>query len=279
MPAAFCSQIVQIQRKSGRLSGHNIFSEALNRFKGETMERYLIETRMLNFRSPDIKDLIERRGWKNLPGEEKIRSIYNFCKDEILFGFNSNTDDMPASGVLAEKIGHCNTKATLFMALLRAVGVPCRIHAFTITKKLQKGAMGAVAYFMAPDEIIHTWADVFYNNQWLNLEGLILDPGYLCSIQRMFKNTSGSFSGYAIATQDLHHPQVEWNGGHTYIQDQGIVRDLGIFDAPDDFYKTHGTNVKGFKKQVYKTIVYRLMNANVRRLRNCGQGPVPGIRF
>jgi hypothetical protein len=28
MPAAFCSQIVQIQRKSGRLSGHNIFSEA-----------------------------------------------------------------------------------------------------------------------------------------------------------------------------------------------------------------------------------------------------------
>jgi hypothetical protein len=29
MPAAFCSQIFQIQCKSKRLSGHNIFSEAL----------------------------------------------------------------------------------------------------------------------------------------------------------------------------------------------------------------------------------------------------------
>jgi hypothetical protein len=27
--SAFCSQIVQVQRKSGHLSGHNIFSEAL----------------------------------------------------------------------------------------------------------------------------------------------------------------------------------------------------------------------------------------------------------
>jgi len=244
------------------------FQMTVNEFTGKNMERYLAETKMLNFKHPDIMALVEQRGWKNLSATEKIRQIYDFCREEILFGFNSKADDMPASAVLGEKMGHCNTKATLFMAMLRAVGVPCRIHAFTITKKLQKGAMGAVAYYLAPQEIIHTWAEVFHNGKWLDLEGLILDSGYLCSIQKKFNNAAGPFCGYAIATADLHQPQVEWKGGHTYIQKEGIVSDLGIYDAPDDFYNTHGTNVKGIKKFLYQAFMFRMMNANVDKIRN-----------
>jgi hypothetical protein len=45
------------------------------------------------------------------------------------------------------------------MALLRAVGVPCRFHGFTIDKALQKGAITGVAYQLAPRNIIHSWAD------------------------------------------------------------------------------------------------------------------------
>ena len=232
------------------------------------MKKYLSETKMLNFSHPEIASLVNKRGWKQMTPEGKIKGIYDFCKEEILFGFNASTDDMPASDVLKEKIGHCNTKATLFMTLLRSAEIPCRIHAFTITKKLQKGAMGAVAYFLAPKEIIHTWVEVFYNNRWVNLEGLILDSDYLGSIQNKFKKSRGPFCGYAIATPDLHRPQVEWGGGDTYIQKEGIVRDLGIYDSPDDFYKAHGTNVKGIKKAIYETVIHKIMNANVNKLRN-----------
>lgn len=61
---------------------------------------------------------------------------------------------------MRDGFGQCNTKGTLFMALLRACGVPCRIHGSTIDKKLQKGAMSGLVYRIAPREIFHSWVEV-----------------------------------------------------------------------------------------------------------------------
>ena len=62
-----------------------------------------------------------------------------------MFGYNID-DNISASKVLADGYGQCNTKGTLFMALLRACNIPCRVHGFTIDKKLQKGAMTGIVY-------------------------------------------------------------------------------------------------------------------------------------
>ena len=80
-------------------------------------------TKILDFNSPNIAKLIADKGWKNMPQEQAAREIYEFCRDEIRFGYNAEADDMPASAVLEEGLGHCNTKSTLFMALFRAIGI------------------------------------------------------------------------------------------------------------------------------------------------------------
>ncbi|CAH8720987.1 transglutaminase-like domain-containing protein, partial [Paenibacillus thiaminolyticus] len=56
-------------------------------------------------------------------------------------------DDIPASEVLRDGRGQCNTKSILLMALLRKVGIPCRIHGFYIDKRMQKGALTGLVYF------------------------------------------------------------------------------------------------------------------------------------
>lgn len=99
------------------------------------LEKYLRETRMLDYSNSSIQELIKSRGWKEIEDFERIKSIYNFVRDEILFGYNMD-DDIPASKVLSDGYGQCNTKGTLFMALLRACDIPCRVHGFTIDKKL-----------------------------------------------------------------------------------------------------------------------------------------------
>ena len=101
------------------------------------MERYLTETPMLDFSAPAIQALIGQRGWLSLEDFERIRAIYNYVRDEILFGYNTD-DSIPASKVLADGYGQCNTRGTLFMVLLRSCGIPCRVHGFTIDKRLQK---------------------------------------------------------------------------------------------------------------------------------------------
>lgn len=112
------------------------------------MYRYLIETPRLGFSASAMQNLIEQRGWRSMDEFERIKAIYNYVRDEILFGYNTD-DSISASKVLADGFGQCNTKGTLFMALLRGCSIPCRIHGFTIDKKLQKGAMVGLVYALA----------------------------------------------------------------------------------------------------------------------------------
>ena len=77
--------------------------------------KYLLETPMLNYSHPEIRFLVLERGWENLDEFSRIKSIYNFVRDEIPFGYNID-DGIPASKVLKDGYGQCNTKSTLFMA-------------------------------------------------------------------------------------------------------------------------------------------------------------------
>jgi transglutaminase-like putative cysteine protease len=116
---------------------------------GMRLDRYLKETRLLDYRHPTLVKLVEERRWGALEQYENIASIYSFVQNEIVFGHNKS-DDIPASEVLQDGYGQCNTKSTLLMALLRRCGVPCRFHGFTIDKRLQEGAVTGLAYSLHP---------------------------------------------------------------------------------------------------------------------------------
>lgn len=179
------------------------------------------ETTILDYRHPTLAALIAQRDWRAPPEFARIGAVYAFVRDEIGFGYNAS-DDLPASRVLSDGIGQCNTKGTLLMALLRAVGVPCRFHGFTIDKALQRGAISGLAYLLAPRNIIHSWIEVWFEGRWVNLEGFILDRPYLSALQSRFKGSEGPFCGFGVATPDLQNPPVDWCGTDTYIQKDGI---------------------------------------------------------
>lgn len=230
------------------------------------MKEYLQATPMLNYDSNVIQKLIENRKWKDKDEFQKILEIYNFIRDEIKFGYNVD-DTIEASRVLEEGYGQCNTKGTLFMCLLRAVGIPCRIHGFTINKTLQKGAMTGLMYSVAPKNIVHSWVEIFFEGNWLNIEGFILDVHYLNKLQEKFSECNGSFCGYGVATNDFKKPQIDWNKNDTYIQKEGINQDYGIFNSPDEFFRKHNQELSPLKKWFYQNIGRKLMNQNVSKIR------------
>jgi hypothetical protein len=133
---------------------------------------------------------------------------------------------------------------------------------------LQKGAMKSWYYALSPKEILHSWIEIYFNGEWLNLEGFILDKKYLGKLQEKFDDCSGSFCGYGVAIDDFKNPPIDWNGGNTYIQKDGIVKDLGIFNNPDEFYAAHQQKLGRFKRFVFKNIIRYLMNRNVNIIRN-----------
>lgn len=227
----------------------------------------LQETKMLDYSSPVIHNLISGRKWNKLDDFNKIKQIYNFVRDEIRFGYNVD-DSIPASKVLKDGYGQCNTKGTLFMALLRSVGIPCRIHGFTIDKKLQRGAMTGFVYKNAPKNIFHSWVEVFYNDNWYELEAFILDIDYLRKLQKLNDNCKGSFCGYGVAVSDFQSPVIDWDINNTYIQSEGINQDFGIYNSPDELLAEHHQEMSLIKKLLFRYVGRHLMNKNVSRIRN-----------
>lgn len=230
------------------------------------LDKYLSETKMLDYSNPDIQKLIKERKWKSLEEFERLKSIYNYIRDEILFGYNTD-DCVPASKVLKDGYGQCNTKGTLFMAILRACGIPCRIHGFTIDKKLQEGAMTGFVYRNAPQNIFHSWVEVYFEDKWYELEAFILDKPYLESLQRINGDCTGAFCGYGVAVKDFRNPVIDFNRNNTYIQSEGINQDFGIYDSPDELLMEHGQEMSPLKAFAYTHLGRHLMNRNVRKVR------------
>ena len=221
---------------------------------------------MLDYSSPDIEKLVLSRGWRDMPPFDRIRAIYDFVRDEILFGYNTD-DSIPASKVLADGYGQCNTKGTLFMAVLRSCSVPCRVHGFTIDKKLQKGAMTGFVYRSAPRNVFHSWVEVLLDGVWYELEAFILDSSYLSALKRHNPDCTGAFCGYGVAVKDFSSPVIDFARNNTYIQSEGINQDFGVYDCPDDLLREHHQELSPLKAFAYRHLGRHLMNRNVKRIR------------
>lgn len=233
--------------------------------------KHLSSTKILDFYHPDIAALVAARGWNTGDDYDRVGAIYSFVRDEIRFGYNVD-DSLPASQVLVDGYGQCNTKGNLLMALLRAAGIPCRIHGFTIDQALQAGAIPSALMPLAPARILHSWVEVWLQDSWIVLEGFILDSEYLGQVQQRFADQPGPFTGYGAAVDNIANPPVSWCGQNTYIQHRGIAEDLGIFDDPDTLYREHGSNLRGLKKWLYRYVLRHWINRNVDRIRRCGIG-------
>jgi len=229
------------------------------------------KTTLLDYTSPTLSALITQKGWRDLPLYERIGGVYGYVRDQIKFGYNID-DAIPASQVLRDGYGQCNTKATLLMALLRGVGVPNRLHGFTIHKNLQRGVVPPIVFPIAPESIVHSWVEIEFDGKWINLEGFILDKPYLTKLQRGFADTK-ILSGYGVGTRNLQSPNVGWAGKSTYIQNTAINQDFGLFDTPDDFYKEHRQDFSPLKGWFFRNILRHWMNARVRKIRNGHKPP------
>jgi transglutaminase-like putative cysteine protease len=231
------------------------------------MEQYLQPTPILDYNSKDIKELVEKHFSFIKNPEKKLEKIYYFVRDEIKFGFNES-DNIPASRILKDGYGQCNTKTSLFMALVRTVEIPSRAHFFKINKRVQKGVFPSHIYNRhLKEEIIHSWPEVYLKDKWIALEGVILDKDYLRQIKNRF-DTENQLEGYGVSVKDLSNLSTDWTGDDTYIQKESITKDEGIYASPDEYYEKYGANVSGLEKVFFKYVIRHLLNRKLRNTRN-----------
>jgi hypothetical protein len=202
----------------------------------QDMGSYLRATRYVDSKSPAITTAVNDLIAQVSTDRAKAVRIHDFVRDEVKFGLSSSFYDQPASAVLAERVGYCNTKGTLFVAMLRAAGIPARQHFVDINAELlQPLIQPGTAY------VDHSFVEVFLQNEWIALDSYIVDKKLLVAAKKKLKERS-LVLGYGIHSNG----QIDWNGSQPafsqYLNDGSVARlstqDHGVHDDVGAFYES-----------------------------------------
>ncbi len=99
------------------------------------------------------------------------------------------------------------------------------------------------------------------------MEGFILDKDYLSTLQKTMGTSTQGFCSYAVGTENLSNPEINWCGDDTYIQKTRINNNFGVFATPDEFYEIHHQDFPFWKRWLHENVIRHWMNARVKKIR------------
>jgi transglutaminase-like putative cysteine protease len=199
----------------------------------ENCAHNLAATPYIDIGAPSIQRLATRLTSGVADDRGKALAIFRFVRDEIRFGFGAGFYDQKASTVLNNGIGFCNTKSTLFVALLRAAGIPARQVFVDIDAGILFGLLNPGTPF-----VDHSYTEVFLDGRWIATDAYIVDMPLFRAAKARLRRESRVL-GYGVHVNGTN----EWDGRHpsfAQFNNDGTVR-LGsrkaqVFNDVGDFY-------------------------------------------
>jgi hypothetical protein len=200
---------------------------------------YLRSTRLLNYESIELMKTRQHLLTHIHKPKEQLKKLYDYVSS-LPLGYSTN-DDIPASQVLKDGYGQCNTKVTLLMALARGAGIPCRVHCYRLSIEVQKGRAPEWVLAFAPKTTLFTWPEFYLNHHWQPLHKIV-------HTETRDWN-SCPFDGAKYALEPV---KPEW-----------IIEDQGVWDSQDEYFKKHQPSITGWRKLGWKFFGRRAMNKNL----------------
>ncbi len=258
----------------GFVMGHRSIAIASDSFNGapavsiKDPELWLGETQIIDKDSRAIRRQVSELIEGATDDRERALRIFHFVRDEIVFGWDGAFYAMTASEVLRAGRGFCNTKATLFIAMLRSAGIPARQRFVDLRSD--------VLYSLADtggEYVDHSYTEVYLDGHWIGVDSYVIDrPLYLKAIAKL--RDSGRRLGYGVHLNGT----IDWDGiNDSFVQfvddgtvDKLTVREHGVFADVNDFYASvndtwnRRTRLRAVAMRIFLPIATR----NVERLRS-----------
>ncbi len=132
----------------------------------EKSDPYLQETYYFDFSDNAIQELVE--GLKSLPTHEQIGELFIKIRDGWRYNpfvIYMSKEKYKASFIVSNQEGHCIDKSSLFIAGLRALGIPARLRLAKVVNHIAaEGLTDKLGtHYIAP----HGIAEVYVNGHWL----------------------------------------------------------------------------------------------------------------
>ena len=224
--------------------------------------------RLADYNHPKVQETALKLVQNKIDVREKIQQIFNFVRDEIKFGFPIEGDWTTASKTLETKIGQCNTKGTLFLALCKAAGIPARIHFSLIKREIQRGIFPEFLYILLPKKLSHSWIEVEVTGKWVRIDGYINDLIFFRGAKNKLSEKKWD-TGFSIAgNNESLSPELNFEQ-EKFEQMHAVTEDHGTWDDPIKYYQS---NLYRNRPNIFKEILYRIfipyVNARINKIRH-----------
>jgi len=184
------------------------------------MERYLDSTWYLDHDHPDVAALARSTCLGCETDVDRAVRLFEAVRDGIRYTVKVDLADPAAyraSATLARKDGFCVPKSILLAAVLRAVGVPSRLHFADLRNRLVPDDLKAM---MRTDVFVfHGYVEAFLEGQWRKAT-----PSFDPETCRRRGITQVTFDGRSDAL--LHPESVDGRLQFEYLADRGTYHDL-----------------------------------------------------
>jgi Transglutaminase-like superfamily len=161
--------------------------------------------------------------------------VHDWVRDQIAFGIPGGFYETSATDTLDQKVGYCNTKCTLFAALLRARGIPTRLRMMDLSAQVLQGLFNPGSLY-----VDHGISEVFLDGRWVKVDSYVVDQP-LAAAARKKLTANRCKAGLGIHIDG----KTDWDGqSDNFIQcldnqtiPRYVLKDHGLMVDVADFYQ------------------------------------------
>jgi len=163
---------------------------------------------------------------------EKAMACFMYVRD-LPYGCMGDSLAVSSVGVMVARCGDGFSKATLFIALLRGLGIPARLRVVLVRALYLRGLGSTGA-----ESVAHPIAEILLDGRWLGVDSYAVDA-QLAVNARAKLALERQMAGYGIHRRG----DLSWDGRrHSYgqfsVEDPGSlpIANLGVHDDARSFY-------------------------------------------
>ena len=237
----------------------------ITEISSEDADQWLGSTQLLDLDDPKLRIQAMRITQLASSATQKAVFIHDFVK-ALPFGCVAAFDHIPAAAVLRAGRGDCHTKGTLFVALLRAAGVPARLRFVSLSSKFLAGIID-----IPQESITHAIGEVYLSGRWVQTDTYVTDEQFEMRALRKLAE-----QGLRIGLGIHVNADRNWSGhqaSHAQYSDQDPsslpLKDLGFAHDPKYFYsdQSNQERQRSWTTRLKWMLVATVVNHRVEKIR------------
>ena len=201
--------------------------------ESKSFEPVLCSTPSINFDNEAVQAFVAENSPVDCSDLERAKSLYYAVRDQIRYDpytISLELSDYSASHTLKTGRGWCVTKAILYAACCRAVGIPARLGYADVRNHLStanlRSLMGTDVFYW------HGYTDVYLNRTWVKAT-----PAFNIELCNRFRLKPLDFNGLE---DSIYHPfDIDGRTHMEYLNFRGEFADLPFDTMINDLNRAY----------------------------------------